>query len=165
MQDSRTKIKVTIEGFGERIVDKDTDLIPLAKEYEALRPAPVVAALVKGELRELTYKLNEDAQVEFLDTTSEVGMEIYERSLIFLFIKACKDVFSDAKVIVQHSLGDGIYCEVNRNNPIDEEDVEAIEEHMRALVEKDIPIVKAQISLQEASKMFERMEQWDKVKS
>ena len=49
--------------------------------------------------------------------------KIYLRSLVFLFVKASYDVFPDCRVYVEHSLGDGLYCEIIREDPISEEDV------------------------------------------
>ena len=157
-------MNVNIKGFGVNTVDGPISLQELGKRYEKDFASPIVAAIVDGSLRELTYVVDGDSNVEFLDMSSEIGMKIYIRSLIFLFVKACYDVFPDCKVHVEHSLGDGLYCEVVRNEPLSEDDVESIEKRMRQLVERDIPIQKYKMPLKEAIAMFKESGMEDKVR-
>ncbi|WP_422447613.1 nucleoside kinase [Thermoanaerobacterium sp. DL9XJH110] len=157
-------MKVTIDGRGEKLINEPVALLTLAKEYQKEYSSPIVGAIVNNRLRELTYVLKEDARLEFLDLTTEIGMKIYVRSLSFLFIKACHDVLPGCRVHIEHSLGDGLYCEIYRGEPISEEDVEDIESRMRQLVERDIPILKTKMSVEEAAIMFKKMGLEDKVR-
>jgi len=157
-------LNVNIKGFGVSTLDGPISLQELGKRYEKDFASPIVAAIVDGSLRELTYVVDGDSNVEFLDMSSEIGMKIYIRSLIFLFVKACYDVFPDCKVHVEHSLGDGLYCEVVRKEPLSEDDVESIEKRMRQLVERDIPIQKYKMPLKEAIAMFKESGMEDKVR-
>lgn len=157
-------MNVNIKGFGVSTLDGPISLQELGKRYEKDFASPIVAAIVDGSLRELTYVVDGDSNVEFLDMSSEIGMKIYIRSLIFLFVKACYDVFPDCKVHVEHSLGDGLYCEVVRKEPLSEDDVESIEKRMRQLVERDIPIQKYKMPLKEAIAMFKESGMEDKVR-
>ncbi len=49
---------------------------------------PIVAALVNGQLRELTYSLQTDANLVPIPMTSGDGTRIYQRSLSFLLVTA-----------------------------------------------------------------------------
>lgn len=157
-------MKITVKGIGAKTLDGPISLQELAKEYQDNFSSPITAAVVDNNLRELTYVLDNDATVEFLDMSSEVGMSIYLRSLVFLFVKACYDIFPDCKVLVEHSLGDGLYCEIVREEPLSQDDVGTIENRMRQLVEKDIPIKKNKIPLKEAMALFQKAGMEDKVR-
>ena len=50
-----------------------------------------MAALVNGQLKELTYTLKADAEIEF-DLSTDDGQRIYVRSLSFLLIRAAQDL-------------------------------------------------------------------------
>ncbi|NLL97814.1 MAG: nucleoside kinase, partial [Tepidanaerobacter sp.] len=78
-------MKITVKGIGAKTLDGPISLQELAKEYQDNFSSPITAAVVDNNLRELTYVLDNDATVEFLDMSSEVGMSIYLRSLVFLF--------------------------------------------------------------------------------
>ena len=157
-------MKITVKGFRAKTFDGPVTLQELGKEYQKNFSSPIVAAIVNGCLRELTYVLDGDCEVEFLDMSSEIGMKIYLRSLIFLFVKACYDIYPDSKVYVEHSLGDGLYCEVVRKEPLSEDDVENIEKRMRQLVERDIPIKKQKMPIREAIAMFKEAGMDDTVR-
>lgn len=157
-------MNITVKGIGDTTLDGPVKLQDLAKDYEYHFSSPIIAAIVNGNLRELTYILDQDSTVEFMDMSTEVGMKIYLRSLIFLFVKACYDLMPDCQVHVEHSLGDGLYCEIIRRDPISEEDVESIENRMRQLVEKDIPINKNKMPIEDALTMFKKAGMEDKVR-
>jgi len=157
-------MKVTIAGHGEKIFDGPLKLLDIAREYEKSFASPIMAAIVDNNLRELTYTLSEDAKVEFLDLSTEVGMKVYVRTLSFLFIKACHDVFPNCRVHIEHSMGNGLYCEVYRSDPLDEEDVDKIEKRMRQLADEDVPIKKQKMPTEEAAIMFKKMGLEDKTR-
>jgi len=157
-------LKVNVKGFEVKNLDGPISLQELAKQYQHNFSSPITAALVNNELKELTYVLDGDSTVEFLDMSSEEGMKIYLRSLIFLFVKACYDIFPDCEVHVEHSLGDGLYCEIVREDPLSEDDVEAIEKRMWQLVERDIPINKKKFPLKEVLALFQKAGMDDKVR-
>lgn len=154
-------MRLKVIGFGEKILNEQIDLITLAEEYQEYFKSPIAAALVDNKLQELTYVLEQkDSTIKFLDLTSDIGMKIYVRTLTFLFIKACHDVFPDCSVHIEHSLGDGLYCEIYGSEPLTEECVEDIENRMRQMVEQDLPIKKKSMPTDEAIKMFREMG-WD----
>ncbi len=157
-------MNITIKGFEEISIDKTIKLMELTEDYQHNFNSPIIAAIVDGNLRELTYVLDKDCEVEFIDMSTETGMKIYLRSLIFLFVKACHDVIPNCQVRVEHSLGDGLYSELMAEEPIDEEEVEAIENRMRQLVEKDVPIKKYKMPIEDALDIFKKAGMQDKVR-
>lgn len=157
-------MEITIRDFDKITVEEPIALKKLAQKYRQEFASPIIAAIVDGELRELNHVIKKDCSVEFVDMSTDVGMEIYIRSLTFLFIKACHDVIYGCQVRVEHSLGDGLYSEIIAKEPIDEEDVEAIESRMSRLVEADIPINKYEMTLPDAIEMFKEAGMDDKVR-
>lgn len=157
-------MKVFIKGIAERTYEGPVTLRDIAEEVKASFSSPVAAAVLNNQVYDLSHTLAEDASIEFLDLSTEIGMRIYVRTLTFIFIKAASDVLPGCRVLVEHSIGDGIYCEIQWKEPIGLDDVEAIEKRMRELVEKDIPIVKKRVPVEEAALKFKRMGWEDKVR-
>ncbi len=126
---------------------------------------PIVAALVDGRLRELTYIPKRDAEATPVDLTSADGMRIYRRSLLLLLIAAFEDLFPEARLVVEHSLTfGGYYCEVEGRDPLSEEELARLESHMREMVDADIPIREEEIPLEEAIHLFNARGHDDKVR-
>ncbi len=126
---------------------------------------PIVAALVDGRLRELTYVPVRDAHVQPVDLTSADGMRIYRRSLLLLLLAAFEDLFPQAQLVVEHSLTfGGYYCEVTGHPPLSRADLQRLEERMHALVEADLPIVEKEVPVDEAVTLFAQRGADDKVR-
>jgi len=126
---------------------------------------PFIAALVNGELRELTYKIWTDASVEPLFLSDSDGIRIYRRSLSFLLITVVRELFPEAFVFVDHSLPfGGFFCEVGGRRPFSEEELAQIEDRMHEIVAEDFNIRREQVPLEEALEMFRKRGETDKAK-
>ncbi len=126
---------------------------------------PIIAALVDGKLRELTYPIARDAVVEPIDLSQSDGERIYRRSLTFLMVAAAHRIFPEAQIYVDHSLPfGGYFCEVSDRAPFTDEELARLAAEMRRLVEADIPLVREDnVPLNTALEVFQRHGQPDKV--
>ena len=116
---------------------------------------PFVAAMVNDELEELTYGVTRDAHVRPIDTTTNDGMRIYQRSLSFVLIVAVRELFPEARVIIDHSVTmGGFFCQIDERELFSEEELEHIRRRMREIVEADEPIIKERIPTKGAAELF-----------
>jgi uridine kinase len=128
-------------------------------------PVPTVAALVNGKLRELTYPVMHDMEVQPVSISESDGFRIYRRSLTFLLVVALHQLFPEAQVYVDYSLTfGGFYCEVHKRSPLTLKEVDLLQRRMRAIVVEDAPIRKRRVPLQEALELFQSRGQEDKVR-
>ncbi len=127
-------------------------------------PAPIVAAHINGELRELTYHIVADSEVRPITLADSDGTRIYNRSLAFLMITATEQLFPEANITVHYGLNfGGYYCTVSGRPPLSQEDLDKIEARMRQMVNRDIPIGKERVPIEEALRHFESKGYTDKV--
>jgi len=127
--------------------------------------APVVAALVNGKLCELTHPIMTDADVIPILMTTSDGMRIYQRSLSFVLVVAARELFPEARIVVDHSLTlNGFYCEAQGREPLTPEEVAQLETRMKEIVDADIPIVKQRVSLADAVTLFREQGSEDKAR-
>ena len=138
-------------------------LLEIREEVKGSYPSPIVAAVVDNELYELTSTVDMPAEVRFLDLTHVEGRRIYQRSLTFLLIHAVYELFPEAVIKVEHSLGKGLYCEIEKKPELNAQDVSAIGERMRHLVSLDLPIQKKRATLAESEQVFLKQGFEDKV--
>ena len=126
---------------------------------------PVVAALVDGQLSELTLPVDRDIDVEPVSMSNSDGMRIYQRSLTLLLSVATRDIFPEARIMVDHvvPLG-GFYCEVEGRPPFSPAELAQIELRMRAIVKANEPIVRESMPVTEAIEMFRSLGYDDKVR-
>jgi uridine kinase len=125
---------------------------------------PLIAALMDGQLRELTHEVTRDCQVEPIDLSQSDGVRIYRRSLSFLMVATVKSLFPEAEVFVDHSLPfGGYFCEIRNREPFTEEELKVISDEMRRIVEADAPILREEVPLEDALKIFRQRGEEDKV--
>lgn len=154
---------ITVQIQGNRLVIPcGTTIIDLAKNFK--NSHQVVAAYVDHELHSLTDQLDHDCQVELLDLTSEDGMRVYRNSLVFLMIRAAKEVLPGCRVVIEHSLSNGLYGEIETIQPLVEDDVAKIEQRMQQLIRANEPFVKHKLSRQQAVAIFDEQKLLDKVR-
>ncbi|WP_455542916.1 nucleoside kinase, partial [Intestinibacter sp.] len=120
-------------------------------------------AVVNNELKELTTYIKEDSDVKFLDTKSPDGLRVYTRTLNLVFIMACKCLFKDSRVVIEHSLSNGVYCEIHLGRPITDEEVAQIKEKMDKIIAKNYDINKTIYSKKEAIEKFESIGLYEKA--
>jgi len=127
-------------------------------------PAPVIAALVNGKLRELTYPMRSDARVDPVFLSNSDGVRIYRRSLSFLLVTAVSELFPEAQLFVDHTLPfGGFFCQVRGREPFSAEELAQIGARMREIVAEDAPITREHVPLDEVIQMFHARGEEEKV--
>jgi uridine kinase len=125
---------------------------------------PIMGAVVNGELRELTYGLDMDARVRPVTMADADGARIYRRSITFLLEAAFSDLFPSAGLTIDHSVSSGGYfCQVIGRPALSQQELSDLGQHMRDLVDQDLPFERKQVPLSEAIEYFEKNGQIDKV--
>lgn len=128
-------------------------------------PAPIVGALVKERLRELTFRVETDIKVAPITMENSDGMRIYRRSLSFVLVVAVHELFPGTRLFVDHSFTfGGYFCQIEGREPFTPEELRRLEKRMREIVEQDEPIIKARIPLGEAQAMFRELGHGDRLR-
>ncbi len=125
----------------------------------------LIAAIVNGDLRELTYPINIESRVIPVTMSDPDGARIYRRSLTFLLEMAFTDLFPDGVLFVDHSVASGgYYCQVTGRGPLSESEIAALKLHMRELVNANLRFERMEVPLQEAIEYFHSRGYEDKVR-
>lgn len=115
---------------------------------------PIVLAKVGSQIHELLDTVvNENEDIEFLTTENKIGMRVYNRSLLFLFLHAMHTIVPKAKVEVLFPLGNAIYVECDEPNF--NQYLPVVENLMRTTVKRNIVINKYIAPLSDAMKYFD----------
>ena len=138
--------------------------LTLKEIYDGLgleMPYGVIAARVNNVTVGLAKCLYRNKDIEFLDITSNDGMRMYVRSLLFIFMKAMNEAFPGETVRFENAISKGYYCRMAR--PLTDEELEVVRERMHNIVDCDIPFKRVECHTQDAIELFTRMGRTDKV--
>lgn len=147
----------------EAAEEPGTTVEALYRKYENQLPYTVLAARVNGTVERLTWRLEEDSTVEFLDMRTQAANLIYQNSLILLYLKAVEDVLGHVEVDIENALNKGLFTEVKRKEPVTAAEVRQIEKRMRQIVAEDIPIGIEKLQIEEAEELFRQTGQPEKT--
>ena len=116
---------------------------------------PVMAALVDGKLKELTWPVACDVEAAPITLADNDGERIYRRSLSFLLVAAAQQLFPQAQVYVDYPLPfGGYFCLVRGREPFSPQELDQLEARMREMVAADLPITKEEVPLEQAVALF-----------
>ncbi|WP_300082388.1 nucleoside kinase [uncultured Thomasclavelia sp.] len=135
-------------------INQTTTLEQIAKEYFINQK--IYAGIVNGKLKPLQEIIDKDTTIEWVLASSITGKQIYERTLTFLFIVATKQLFNDAKITVEFTFQDGLYCTIEKENHLTPKDVEKIKLQMQKLVTKKSKITHCSLPKEEAINFFKQ---------
>ncbi len=158
------EIRIRFADGSEEKYATGTSLLTMSLQRQPQHPSRIVAARVNNALTDLQVRQNTDATVEFFDLCSGQGVKVYERSLTFVLIIAAQRLFPGKDVVVEHSLGNGVYFEWLLGRPVTAEDVASLQETMSAIVAANLPILRHNMPLSEAIHQFETVGNSEKAR-
>lgn len=154
MNDNKKLINVAFRDGTVKTYAAGTTILEIAGEHQYKHTSTIMAGKVNNDIKDLNYKLNEDCKLDFIDLSQSDGMRIYQRSLYFILIKAVNDIFPDRKVVINHPISKGVYCEVIGKESLTAEDVSKIKARMDQIVAARLIFTKKTMSIEEAKEIF-----------
>jgi uridine kinase len=156
-------VKVQVEGVGIRQVKAGITLEQLARDCWPDTRRRILAAYVDNDLKELTRPITRDCVISFFGLENKDGYRIYQRSVTFILIRAARELLSDCRVTIEHSLSNGLYGEIHFERALMEKDLRDIERRMKEIVARDEPFEKLVMPKEAARELFLKDNQPDKV--
>lgn len=136
----------------------------IAKDLSSKYKGIITLGKIDNKLKDLSTELNKDCNLEFIDTTIADGMRVYTRTLSFIFIKACEELYPNCKVTIEHSLSNGLYCEVKIGKQnLNDEILDNIKAQVKSIIDRNENIEKIVTNKENAIKIFE--ERHDYIKA
>lgn len=126
-----------------------------------------VCAYVNNCNENLDYPVYSPKKVEYLDRHSASGRRVYQRSLCMMLYKAVRTVVPGARLRIEHSIAHGTYCRLldadGNGIPASADTVASLKEHMRRLVERNLPLRRHEALTDHVVELFSRQNMPDKV--
>ncbi|MFA7019955.1 MAG: hypothetical protein WC215_00125, partial [Bacilli bacterium] len=114
-----------------------------------------VCAKVNNRIRELTYEVYYDAEVEFLTVKDTDAIPIYETSLRYLVAMAFKRAYPELDVRFSYNVSRSIFVQIlNDSRHSDMAMVRRIEEEMNKIVASDYPLHRMIVTKEDARQVY-----------
>jgi threonyl-tRNA synthetase len=113
-----------------------------------------VVAKLNGELIDLNAPLNGGGDFEVVTKDSAEGLEVLRHSTAHAMAQAVLELYPGSKLTIGPPIENGFYYDIEVNGRITDEDLPRIEEKMREVVGRDLPIEREEISKAEAEELY-----------
>ena len=123
-----------------------------------------ISARVNNKVEGMHYRVYKPKDIEFLDLHDPSAIRAYTRSLFFVLNKAAHDLWPECTVVIDIPVSNGYYVDLRLDRPVTPDDVNALRQRMKQIIDADIPIHRHETTTEEAISMFRKLRSFSKVK-
>jgi threonyl-tRNA synthetase len=113
-----------------------------------------VVAKLEGRLVDLDAPLDAGGEFEIVTRNSSEGLEVLRHSSAHAMAQAILELYPGSKLTIGPPIENGFFYDIEVNGRITDEDLPRIEERMREIVERDLPIEREEISKAEVERLY-----------
>lgn len=135
----------------------EADSATVRQLLEAWRLKKAIGATVGGEIVDCDKVFTEDTAFTPLFPDCEEGLQLLRHSTAHLLAHAVLRLYPEAKFGIGPAIKDGFYYDIRFPQPISDEDLPKIEAEMRKISQEKIPLVRSELTKEEAVKKFSEM--------
>ncbi len=135
-------IEITLPDGSRKQFDNPPSVAEVAASIGAGLAKATVAGEVDGRLVDASDRIDHDAKLRIITPKDAEGVEIIRHSSAHLVGHAVKQLYPDAKMVIGPVIDEGFYYDIWYPRPFTPEDLTAIEQRMRELIDKDYDVVK-----------------------
>lgn len=117
---------------------------------------PVALASINGRRTPLAEVLSGDEHVRLIRLRDPQAQSTIQRTVQFLTAVAAEQLFPEHPLYFHFSYNSGIYCELERPEPLSDDEIARLEGRMRDLVAQDLPLTPQRFGLRALVKIFRR---------
>ena len=165
IMESLKQLKVTVDGI-EYDYPFGTPYKVIANDFQKEYPHDILLVNRDGKLCELHKSLDRNCTLKMITAAEKPGMKTYERSVVFLLLKAFYDVIGRdnlTRISVEYALSNALFIRAMGNFTLDQTVLNLVEQRMRSIVFQSIPIKKESINTDDAVEMFRNIQMNDKA--
>jgi threonyl-tRNA synthetase len=149
-----SEIAVTLPDGSIRRVRAGSTARDVALSVSAGLARAALAASVDGRLVDLTYELNDDARVAIVTDRSPEALALFRHSTAHLLAAAVTQLFPGAQCGIGPATDEGFFYDFIVDRPFVPEDLDAIEQKMKALASEDLVYERQMWPRDEALRFF-----------
>jgi threonyl-tRNA synthetase len=113
-----------------------------------------VVAKLDGRVVDLNAPVDGGGLFEVVTKDSDEGLEVLRHSTAHAMAQAIMELYPGSKLTIGPPIENGFFYDIEVDGKISDDDLPAIEEKMREIVARDLPIVREEVSKAEAEELY-----------
>ena len=158
-------LNITLKDGAAREVAEGTSIADFVKSVSNSLAKKVLAAKLDGKTVDLATPLTKDAKVEFLTFEDADGRWALRHTGSHILAQALKRLYKNenVKLAIGPAIDNGFYYDIDMDRQLSDSDLADIEKEMKKIVKENLPLVRKEVSRDEALKLFEGLGESYKV--
>jgi threonyl-tRNA synthetase len=114
-----------------------------------------LAIRIDGEMKDLATRIDKDANVSIVTGKDADALELLRHDAAHVMAQAVQELYPGTQITFGPAIENGFYYDFVREEPFTPEDFERIEQRMREIVDRDLPIKREVWSREDAIRHFQ----------
>jgi len=148
-------IKITLKDGTSKEYPKGISIKEVAENISAGLARVALAGEVNNTVKDLSFKLETDCNLNILTFDSEGGKLAYRHTTSHILAQAVKRLFPDVKLAIGPSIANGFYYDFDSDKTFLPEDIEKLEKEMEKIIKEDLQLERFTLSRDEAVKFMQ----------
>jgi threonyl-tRNA synthetase len=149
-------IQITFPDGAKKSFDAPPTALAIAQGISPSLAKRSVVARVDGELWDLTRPIEKSATLELVTRDQPAALEVIRHDAAHVLAQAVQELYPGTQITFGPATDTGFYYDFARAEPFTEADLAQIEQRMREIVKKDLPIRREVWTHQDAIAFFEK---------
>ncbi|MBV7318871.1 threonine--tRNA ligase [Bacillus halotolerans] len=133
---------------------KGTTVKEAAASISSSLEKKAAAGQVNGRLVDVSFKLEEDAELSIITLDSPEGLQVLRHTSAHVLAQAVKRLYGEAYLGIGPVIEDGFYYDMKLDRSLTSGDLEAIEKEMKHIINENMDIKRIEVSYEEAEALF-----------
>jgi threonyl-tRNA synthetase len=148
-------VTITLPDGSLRQFDHPVSVMDVATAIGPGLAKATLAGKVDGKLVDASDVIDHDAALTIITPKNEEGLEIIRHSCAHLVGHAVKQLYPTAKMVIGPVIDEGFYYDIAYERPFTPDDLAAIEQRMRELIDTEYDVIKKVTPRDEVIGVFE----------
>jgi len=131
---------VTLPDGSQRAFDHPLTVAEVAADIGPGLAKATLAGKVDGDMVDASYRIEKDVELSIITSKSEEALELIRHDAAHVMAQAVQELYPGTQVTIGPAIEDGFYYDFAREEPFTPADLQKIEDRMREIVGRDLPI-------------------------
>ncbi|MCB1784867.1 MAG: threonine--tRNA ligase [Gammaproteobacteria bacterium] len=145
---------VTLPDGSSRSYDNPVTVAQIAADIGPGLAKAALAGKVNGRMVDTSYAIAADAELAIVTGKSDEALELIRHDAAHVMAQAVQELFPGTQVTIGPAIEDGFYYDFARDEPFTPADLQKIEDRMREIVGRDLPIEREVWDREQAKRTF-----------
>lgn len=162
---SMSEVRILLPDNSVKVFDHEPSALEVAQSIGPRLAKDTLGVKINGQtdVSDLRLPLKDGSKIQLITTKSPEAVEVIRHSAAHVMAQAVQSLWPDVKVTIGPVIENGFFYDFDSPRNFTEEDFPAIEKKMQEIINKDYPLIRKEVPVNDAISIFTKMHERFKV--